>query len=1112
MFYSVKNFLEKNLSETEIDKKLNTIKGKILGSSSPKQARDRRYALTFSQTIQIPPPLPSIQPNSNYLKTIETDYSENPFSFYFEEFEESFPAPNLMVEEELPTIQEPQEGLHPYGMDLNAYQAKRQTTPAQDITPHFLRGKPTPIKNYNQTPANVRILNVVELQSSLSLSQITYLCIQDTKVTGKTKKLMFKNLGQCVNLETMILKKIDIGSIRSSVRLPCLRFCDLSQNRINSMGSIKSILKHSPLLEVLNLMGNSIVKDDYYLRISGKLPLLEVVSQKQLTIDDRIRAIQIYGTYEQRQRIDQTRWELNLDNIQEIRNLRQLQPGWQPQLIHTIAFPNSQLRYFYVGNFPNLNHLDLSNNLIFDISQSGLEKCDHLFTVNFRNNILSKPETINIFEFTPSIRYITLSDNPRLTGYRQRLVYLTRNVKGTNRTIGLVQIDDVAVSKDEKIKAVEVFEPGNNASAIYRWKLLLIERFGHKQLQTIPDLLSHVKNCTFPKSGISICDISAFVNVQILDFSFNGLVSFTGLQHLKKLRILYLNDNPDLDTNHIVQQLLNTDSLESFNFFVSQTGHPRSPNSPGNKDYRALVLKTIVPKNRSLLLVDNTTISYSERVQAYASSGFPVDVVEKYRFFLSLTVNCTMHFNRGIHPDQVEIGKQYDPNQITALRRLRDWNLISDVCNFSFFQNLTEIDLTNNKFTDILNVGFQSLSQLKKLCLVNNQIQTPLPMIAQFLDSMSSLEIIALRGNPIMKTPNDRLTLIGLMASMKQLVTTLKVIDTEVTIYDKVEGWKLAGGSLMDAESFKLTYIVKMKSIDLFDHNLVHLELCDCGLEFLDITKFVNIKTLLLPNNRFKRIKDIQHLVALKELFALDLRFNDLMSVEEVRESILEIPGLQALGLFGNPFTRGPNNNSNYNYRPKFLAMINPLFQHHLYPLSILDTSEITVEEITEGVSSLMNSNSSDKKELMFNISLLRKSTSMQFELITELDLRGSGLTFMNLSKFPRLVVLCLSDNNISDNNLKDSGINTLSDLKALDLRNNKLKDLIVLCKIVDLLNVETLFLEENPCFDKDSQKDRVRFFKKLTNSKVLTTLKYLNGTTISSLDTSKFGKSKSRK
>ncbi|EFA80652.1 hypothetical protein PPL_06235 [Heterostelium album PN500] len=847
----------KNLSETDFEKKVNSIKVKIKDAvvqTSPKQSRKRDYVLHFSSPVVYPPALPQVGMNKDLFNQPTTEYSSAPFSFYHEEIEETYPVPNAVVPEtELPIIQEPQEGMHPYGFDQIDLNTRRAQPAVQDIKPRFLVGKGNPMRTFNQTPPQEKVLTYQDLNSSaFNLSLLTYICIVDYPLNNKTKKQLWKRLTLCPLVETLILKNVGIGGIGKNARFPNLRFCDLSQNRIKTFRSIRKITKYS----------------------------------------------------------------LNL-------------------------------------------------------------------------------------ELTPSMRFVNLNDNIRMDAYRQRLIYITRNLKGTNRMIGLVQIDDTPITKEERIKAIEVHEPTNpNSASIFRWKILLIERFGHKQLQTIPDYLSLVKSVTFPRLNLALCDVSMFLNAQVVDFSGNQLTSFTGLQHLKHLRILYLNDNPDLDTNAVLQQLANTETLESFSFHVSNKNtHPRLS---GSREYRASILKQLIPKNRNLLLIDSTTINFNERVDAYAHAGYPTEI----------------------------------------------------------------------------------------------------------LDNLSNLEIFAIRGNPNMKSPQDRLQLIGLMHSMKQIDAPLKVIDTEITIYDKVEGWKLVGGALKDAEQFKLAYITGIKSINLYDHTLVNLELCDCALEYLDVSPYVNLKTLLLPNNRFKSLDNLHSLVKLTELFALDIRHNELASAEDVKTHILQMPNLQVLGIFGNPFTKNSNN-----YRVKFLCLLPPIYQTHKYPLSVLDVSEITPEEIYESsINSTKADSSIDRKENLFNIALLRRASSLEYSTLTEIDLRGCGLSSLFFNKLPQLVVLNLSDNSITDSNLKESAIHHLQSLKALDLRNNKFKDLAMLCKIIDLLNVETLFIEENSCYDKDTEKDRIRFFKKLTNSKIQTNLKFLNGVEVTPKDLAKFGKTKARK
>ncbi|KAM9953916.1 hypothetical protein ACTFIR_009023 [Dictyostelium discoideum] len=1137
----------KQIIDSKIDNKVNTISKKIqnklvilngAGGSPNKGNKDRNFKLSFSSMIFIPPPLPTIQSDPNLFKgapdTEMSQYSENGFSFYYEEFEEvGMTAPNLIVQQNIPNIHpEPLEGMHPYGFNFEEYNQRRANMNLNhanvDCKPHFLRiQNENPIKNYAMTPTNQRILSKAELMQCLQPTNITYICITDQSFTNKERRAFLKKLAQFSSVETLIVKGCGIKSFANGSRFPVLRFVDLSQNSIKNSSGIKKLIKYSPWLEFLNLSGNGISActelewKQRCNRLLSTLTQLENINSKAVPIDDRIGAISLYGPTNRKQQLERIRWELHLDSLADVRALRPIHPGWQPQGILHIQLNNCQLRHFYIGAMVNLNSLDLSRNLLTDISFSGIEKCTYLQYCNLSNNQLARVDTTcQMFEFTPSIRCVVLSGNPATFSrdlYKKELIYRTRNGCGTNRSLGIQQIDTEMISIDNKVSTIHEYElktsgsqeAANKVSSELRWKLLIIERFGHKQLQSIPNFFDSIRHIAFPKSNIQMVDVFCFKNIEIIDFSGNDLFQFNGLRALYSLRVLLLQDNPRLDTKSVTDQLDQLESLESINLSVNgdQT-HQRYPKNTQNSQYRALVLGVVIPKNRSFILLDNNAISNLERVEAYRNAGYSNDLVERYRFFLALTINCTLPFGRQVYPDQVEIGKQYDPTQVTILRRLREWQLTSEFINFSYFTNVQEIDLTNNRLTDILNIGLQQLNNLSKLCLINNQINNPLPLIAQLLDSIKSLEIIAIRGNPCMRSPNDRLSLIGHMSTMKSITeSTLKVIDTEITIYDKVEGWKLVGGPLKDAEILKLNYIVKFKSIDLFDHHsLFNLELCDCALEYLDITPFVNLRTLLLANNKFKLLSNIVGLGSCQQLFALDLRNNQLDSMSDFKTLLLSssLPQLSVIGLSGNGFTKSSTSQT-FNYRSKFLALITPLSQSHLYPLSMLDSNEITPDEINDcqplvGV---------DKKESLFNICLLRRSTSPDFFNLTELDLSGCNVTFCNFGLLQNLIILSLSDNNISDSNLKDSSISSLNNLKALDLRNNRLKDLSILCKIIDLLNIETLFVEENSCFEKDTPKDRIKFFKKLTNSRVLSTMKYLNGSEVTSNDTIKFNKKK---
>ncbi|KAN0055298.1 hypothetical protein ACTA71_008408 [Dictyostelium dimigraforme] len=418
----------------------------------------------------------------------------------------------------------------------------------------------------------------------------------------------------------LILKGCGIKQFANGSRFLVLRFVDLSQNSIKNSSGIKKLIKYSPWLEFLNISGNGISActelewKQRCNRLLSTLTQLENINAKVIPVNDRIGAISLYGSTHRKQQLEKIRWELHLDTLPDVRASRLIHPGWQPQGILQIQFNGCQLRHFYIGSMVNLNSLDLSRNLLTDISVCGIEKCTYLQYCNLSSNQLTRVDaTCQMFEFTPSIRCVVLSGNIGLF-YKKELIYRTRNGCGTNRSLGIQQIDTDMITINERVAIIHEYELKTNGSnqanatkvsSELRWKLLIIERIGHKQLQ----------NIAFPKSNIQMVDVFCFKNIEIIDFSGNDLFQFNGLRALYSLRILLLQDNPKLDTKSIVDQLDQLESLESINLSVNgDQSHQRYPKNPQNSQYKSIGTWNV--------------ISSLERVEAYRYTKHWVTTIE----------------------------------------------------------------------------------------------------------------------------------------------------------------------------------------------------------------------------------------------------------------------------------------------------------------------------------------------------------------------------------------------------------------------------------------------------------------------------------------------------
>lgn len=438
-----------------------------------------------------------------------------------------------------------------------------------------------------------------------------------------------------------------------------------------------------------------------------------------------------------------------------------------------------------------------------------------------------------------------------------------------------------------------------------------------------------------------------------------------------------------------------------------------------------------------------------------------------------------------------------------ALKRLCNRSLVSSAANFSPFVHLEELNLAHNLLTDITLLGLENLPNLRVLDLSFNSLQNTLPQIAEFLDKMKNLECIALRNNPTMKSENDRKKLIGLMVTMREITCVLQVLDTFISIDERIEAWKAAGGNPNEAELIRYKAVMFQRLPRDSDPSLItSLDLNDSGFQKIDVFKFINLEFLLLRNNKLttvtntgihqlKKLKvkirtSFHKLIFQKKKKVLDLRDNQLSKLDEIVDLIHQLPELQTLGLSGNKLDK--------NWRHKVLIDLPELHQRHC-SLRMIDDEEITVDEIVEAWKA-SKQDIRDAKNFRFHVLILFRIPKDTDPLtLTELDFSNSGLESVDLFKYTSLTKLSLSKNELKE--LKETHLNLLTNLQALDLSTNKLKDLDdVEDTLKALPKLKTLFLTNNPIFPTNDKENRIKLLAKLlqNGNPVFFPLKYLDG------------------
>lgn len=316
---------------------------------------------------------------------------------------------------------------------------------------------------------------------------------------------------------------------------------------------------------------------------------------------------------------------------------------WDPAQITKLSLVRLNLSEFHIGTLIFLEELDLSYNKISELIGSGIEQCINIVKCNLSHNQIVKKQQLKVFEysflfslcdqnnafffffsylrFTRSLLELWMEGNcdgkATLEEYRSIIIYITRNLPGTNRSTGLIELDGNPISLEERITAITSLSKSKQDPQLYRWNLALMEYYGHRQVRS-PDFLSNVKHLKLPHCNLSMVDLRGRFSIEVLDLSGNNLETVLGLNELprfssfdsknipfillKRLRFLNLSGNSRLKLGEVLDSLKEDVVLEQVSFCVTEENHKHHPD---NRKYRDKVLVALLMNNPDLRWIDN---------------------------------------------------------------------------------------------------------------------------------------------------------------------------------------------------------------------------------------------------------------------------------------------------------------------------------------------------------------------------------------------------------------------------------------------------------------------------------------------------------------------------
>jgi len=556
-------------------------------------------------------------------------------------------------------------------------------------------------------------------------------------------------------------------------------------------------------------------------------------------------------------------------------------------------------------------------------------------------------------------------------------------------------------------------------------------------------------------------------SLEVLDLSQNQITVPSGLEALSCLRVVNLTDNPNLAVKKTLELLVSGElsNLEEVSLAPDST---RSDGSQTNKILMALILK-----NPRLALIDRLEIDIDTRVNAFTKllKGTNFDP-KMYR------INCALYISacpkiESFLPDDVGIGKHYNCVDVTELLYLGWLRLLNIDINFGAFINLEKLSIAHNHIDDITAIGIGELKKLTWLDIRNNNLKNSASQIGSMIDRLTAIEVIALAGNPCMNNKGERLKILRHVKRLQELDCPFRVLDTEITVAERVQAWTEIGSDLKVApELMGCIAALKLRSpAGKLPAQVLGLDLSGIELPGIDLQAYSNLRKLNLSNNKLFSLEG-SGIANMRSLMVLNLQNNCLSDMNELVGTITYIRGLEYIGIGGNNFGNSA--------RRKLLNSL-PIVRSVDCTLRFIDSTPVTLEEILEAIKDEFV-DEEQAEHFKFDVALRRcisLSDLQQPDLVTKLNLSSFGLTYIQVGYFTKLEWLDLSNNRITFDQLQNSGVDKLSCLRYIDLSTNHLIHVTQTAAILSCNpNLSTVFMIGNKSYPVESEKHRIAFLK----------------------------------
>ena len=1041
---------------------------------------------------------------------------------------------------------DPKKGIHSPEVNIERFAILRKSSEFLQYCPTvFARPKLRSICDFHKSETvscHTDFFNLLSAAKSESVASITFVCLDEVCFSPKQKAELPLILHLLKHLEVLIIRSSNLSNVQE-FSCGSVIYIDLSFNNLCDLRGLLRMLSSCNSLFYSDFTGNIILDEENSEDlIITACPSLQYLNKKVVDLKRKVTAIKKFGATDARTQIGFEIWDSRLCQVVARLGMKK----FDASLLRELCLENNGLVMIHLGLFVHLERLDLSSNYIRELQGTGLEQLESLRSLELTKNLLHEPDELEPLNALPAITWLSVCpqrDPDVLTsyeGYRNLLIMLTIDSCGTESRPGLNFLDRdaeqqwILVSIEERLSALTGLNriaPGDRFELV-RWRLCLIHNFGHSKVIQV-DFLKAILTLRLTGCSLRFAEVQDMPNLRLLDLSNNYLSAVRGLQSLKLLESLDLRENDPLaiESNpaRLMKQIKYMTCLKILYlpFEISHQSNLSSLTTSGNaavSDASNAIENTeegiffhLIAHN-PLLYVNERRITIQDRVAVFSMGGKSATEIEHYlaNLVLSSSVSrCQKSAHGWVLPEDLEPMIHYDPTAVIELPDIHGFGLTSRALQSVLprFSNLVRLNLSRNRLDTLLGLGLDSMQHLAVFDVTYNLLADPLPVVGELLDEFASIQFVAFRGNPIFKTPADRLRLIGLMRKMRDCEQTsacrLRFIDSEITFDERVQAWIEAGIPKQEVELMRYRAVIGLcRSAELHTEEVLEIDLNFQNIQVLVADEFIKFRCLQRLQIQSNCLRDISCISALTRLEILDFRNNRIPDIMHVVDVVKCLSRLVELGIDDNMYV-GPSYADEILYcafRKVFLAVLLPYGLNSVgWPLRYLDDRPIHIVEIIDA----WHVSDAEKQRFAFYEGVHRAlqaqrdgceaKTSYQAADVQMIDLSSLCLKFLDFTRMLALTSVDVSRNALVDFAIAQSGFALLTNLRALDVSQNKIQSAECIANIVRMgqnRSLRSITVDGNPFFiSQDNLEARIRFLSCLESVMATgCTLEFVNG------------------